>query len=157
MALEVTDVQGTKLYLVATNVATSTPAEIATAISGGKQIGCLQSVGETTMSRSVQEYTCISSDESTKSSGSISLGNKVISTLFNSQDTAGQQDLIDMWNNNTRRKLITKLNDNAGISPTYIIHEGFISNVSISTEKDGAVLYDATLEISSLPEMYLAT
>lgn len=160
MALAVTDVQGTKLHLVATSVATTDAAAIATAISGGKQIGCLQSIGDITMSRAVQEYTCISSDDSTKSQGSITLGNQEISTLFNAADTAGQQDLIAMWDGKERRKLIIELNDEITPTtgnPTYIVYEVFVSNVSLPIAKDAAVLYNATLEISSLPAMTLAT
>lgn len=157
MALPVTDVQGTQLYLVDTGVATSTPAELAAAVLAGKKIGCLQSIGAITMSKAVTEYTCIDSSDSTKSSGATSLGNRVISTLFDSQDTEGQQELINMWDNDLRKKLIMVLDDNAGVSPTYITHEGFISNVEIQTEKDAAVMYDATYEMTSLPDMVLAT
>jgi len=160
MALPVTDVQGTKAYLVATGTDVSDAAAIATAISGGKQIGCIQSIGDITMSRAMQEYTCISSDESSKSQGSISLGNQEISTLFNAADAAGQQDLIAMWDDKERRILIVELNDEITPTtgnPTYITYEVFISNVSMPMAKDAAVLYNATLEISSLPAMTLAT
>lgn len=157
MALPVTDVQGTKLYLVDTSVATGTPTELAAAIAGGKEIGCLQAIGAITMSKAVQQYNCINTNETTKSSGSVTLGNRVISTLFDSQDAAGQQELINMWDNDLRKKLIMVLDDNAGVSPTYITHEGFISNVDINTERDAAVMYDATFEMTSLPDMVLAT
>ena len=160
MSLSVTDVQGTKLYLVATGTSVVDVAAIATAISGGKQIGCLQSIGDISMTRAVQEYTCISSDDSTKSIGSVSLGNQEISTLFNAADAAGQQDLIDAWDNKTRRILIIELNDQITPTtgnPTYITYEVFPSGVAIPLAKDAAVLYNATIEISSLPDITLAT
>lgn len=160
MPLSVTDVQGTKAYLVATGTDVSSAANIATAISGGKQIGCLQAIGDVTMTRAVQEYTCISSDESSKSQGSVSLGNQIISTLFNAADTAGQQDLIAMWDNKERRIFIIELDDQITPTtgnPTYITYEVFVSNVSMPMQKDNAVMYDSTLEISSLPAMTLAT
>lgn len=160
MSLAVTDVQGTKIYLAATTVATTTAVEIATAATGGKQIGCLQSIGDISMSRATQKYTCISSDESTKSQGSITLGNQEISTLFNAADVAGQQDLIAMWDGKERRKLIIELNDEITPTtgnPTYVVYEVFISSVSLPIAKDAAVMYNATLEISSMPQMTLAT
>lgn len=160
MALPVTDVQGTKLHLVATSVATSDATEIKAAIAGGKQIGCLQSIGDVTMTRAVQEYTCIDSDDSTKSQGSVSLGNQELSTLFDAADTAGQQELIAMWDTQGRRKLIIELNDEITPTtgnPTYIVYEVFVSNVSLPLAKDSAVMYNATVEITSLPLLTLAT
>lgn len=160
MALKVTDVQGTKLYLVALGTAVATAANCATAISGGKQIGCLQSIGDISMTRAVQQYSCISSDDVTKSAGSVTLGNQEISTLFNAADTAGQQDLIDAWDNKERRILIIVLNDQITPStgnPTYITYEIFPSGVTIPMAKDAAVLYNATVELSSLPNIILAT
>ena len=160
MALSVTDVQGTKAYLVATGTDVSSAAAIATAITGGVQIGCIQALGDITQTRAVTEYTCISSDESSKSQGSISLGNQEISTLFNAADTAGQQDLIAMWDGKERRILIIELNDEITPTtgnPTYITYEVFVSSPTFTMQKDNAVLYNATLEISSIPALTLAT
>lgn len=158
--LKVTDVQGTKVYLAAAGIAVSTAGEVATAISSAKQIGCLQSIGDISMTRAVQEYTCISSDDSTKSIGSTSLGNQEISTLFNAADTAGQQDMIAAWDDKTRRTIIIELNDQitpTSGNPTYITYQVFPSGVTIPMAKDAAVLYNAVLEISSAPSMILAT
>lgn len=158
--LPVTDVQGTKVYLVAAGTDVSDATKIATAISTAKQIGCLQSIGDISMTRAVQEYTCISSDNSSKSAGSVSLGNQEISTLFNAADTAGQQDMIKAWDEKTRRILIIELNDQITPTtgnPTYITYEVFPSGVTIPMAKDSAVMYNATMEICSLPDITLAT
>lgn len=158
--MDVTDVQGTKLYLAATGTSVVDAAAIAAAIAAGKQIGCLQAIGDIGMTRAVQEYQCISSDESTKSAGSVSLGNQELSTLFNAADAAGQQDLIAMWDDKTRRILIIELNDQITPTtgnPTYITYEIFPSGVTIPLAKDAAVLYNQVIEISSLPAMTLAT
>lgn len=159
-AIPVTDVQGTKVYLVAVGTDVSDATKIATAKAAGKQIGCLQSIGDISMTRAVQEYTCISSDNSTKSAGSVSLGNQEISTLFNAADTAGQQDMIKAWDEKTRRILIIELNDQITPTtgnPTYITYEVFPSGVTIPMAKDSAVMYNATMEICSLPDITLAT
>jgi len=160
MALPVTDVQGTKLYLVATGTDVSDAAAIVIAIAAGKQIGCLQAIGDISMTRAVQEYSCISSDEVSKSAGSVSLGNQELSTLFNAADAAGQEDLIAMWDDKERRILIIELDDQITPTtgnPTYITYEIFPSGVTIPLAKDAAVLYNQVVEISSLPAMTLAT
>ena len=160
MALKVTDVQGTKVYLVATTADVSTAAKIATAKAAGKQIGCLQSIGDISMTRAVQEYSCISSDATSKSAGSVTLGNQEISTLFNAADTAGQQDLINMWNTNTRRKLILALNDQITPTtgnPTFIQFEAAVSSPSIGIAKNSAVMYNPTIEICTKPVLTKAS
>lgn len=157
--LKVTDVQGTKVYLVATTADVSTASAIATSKAAGKQIGCLQSIGDISMTRAVQEYSCISSNATSKSAGSVTLGNQEISTLFNAADTAGQQDLIKAWDEKTRRILIIEFNDQITPTtgnPTYITYEVFPSGVTIPMAKDSAVLYNATLEMCSLPDITLA-
>ena len=157
MALNVTDSQGTKVYIVAEGVAVGTATEIGTAITGGDQIGCIQTLGEINSSRSVQEYTCMSSDESAKSSGSKTLGNVNIELLFDATDSAGQSALKTMYATNTRKQFIIELNDNGGTNPTYIIYTGFVSSETISAQKDNAVMYNVTVEIASAPAITLAS
>jgi hypothetical protein len=154
--INVTDVQGTKLYLVAAGTSVTDAAAIATAITGGVQIGCLQSIGTISVTKNVNEYTCISENSSAKSVGSSSLGNFSLSTLFNAGDSAGQADLRSMWNDGSRRILIIELNDNGGTNPTYITFETFPSSQDIGIEKDNAVMYDMTMEIASTPAITLA-
>jgi len=151
MAIPVTDTQGTKTHLVATTVATSNITEIESAIVGGETINCLQTIGDIGSSRAVAEYGCIDSDETAKSLGSITLPNFETSLLFDALDTTGQADLAAMYANNTRRKMILELNDNAGTSPTYIVFECAVSSELIGVEKDAAVLYKTTIEITSNP------
>ena len=157
MALSITDSQNTKVYLAAEGTAVGTVTEIETAISGGKQIGCLNSLGEISSTRNVQEYACLSSNETAKALGSLTLGNLPIELLFDSQDAAGQADLRDAYANNTRRVMIIELNDNAGTSPTYITFDAGISGETTSIQKDNAVLYTATVEIASTPVFTMAT
>ncbi len=159
MSIKVTDVQGTKIYLVAVGTDLSDAAKIATAKAAGKQIGCLQSIGDISMTKAVQQYSCISSNEVAKSAGSVSLGNQEISTLFNAADTAGQQDMIKAWDENTRRILIIEFNDQITPTtgnPTYITYEVFPSGVTIPMAKDSAVMYNAVMEMCSLPDITLA-
>ena len=153
--MKITDSQGTKVYLVPTSTVLTNAASVATAITAGKQIGCLQDLGEITSSRNVQEYSCLSSDEIQKSLGSISLPNLSISLLFDSTDTAGQKDLRDMFKDNERRIMIVALNDEVTPStgnPTYIYFEAGLSSAGVAIQKDNAVMYNVTIEICSNPK-----
>lgn len=161
MALKPTDVQGTKAYLVATSVATGTATEIKTAVSGGKQITCLLEIGDINMgTRGTTEYSCIDQDSAFKSLGSISLASITPQLLFDATDTAGQQDLIAMWDTNTRRKLILALNDQITPTtgnPTFIVFEAGISSPTIGIAKDSAVMYNPTIEIMTKPALTKAS
>lgn len=160
-ALSVVESQGTQAYLVATGTAVTTAAEIKTALSSAKQINCLLDLGDISLgSRSVQEYTCMSSDNAFKSLGSISLANITPQLLYKPDDTTGQQDLRSMWENNTRRIMIIELNDQITPStgnPTYITFEAAISSPTIGIAKDNAVQYSPTIEICTTPDLIEAT
>lgn len=152
MALSITDSQGTKVFL---GTAAGTYADANAAIAAGtNQIGCLQSLGEISSSRSVQEYSCLSSDETTKSLGSLSLGNLSIELLFDAADVAGQDDLRTAYAAGTRRDVIIQLTDGAaGETGTVIYFTAVVSTEAISIQKDNAVMYTVTLEIASLPSI----
>jgi len=159
MAISITESQGTTATLVATTVATTTAADILTAIAGGKSIGCVQNLGDITTSRAVQEYKCLSSDEVAKSLGSISLPSITMDLLFSAADALGQADLRSMYSTNTRRKLILALNDKpAGTltNPTYITFEVGVSTDGVAIALDTAVMAKSVLEICSKPIMILA-
>ena len=155
--IPITNSQGSKVYIATTANAVVTDATtIATAIGTGKEIGCLQDLGEIGSSRSVQEYSCLSSDNIAKSSGSLSLGNVSISTLFNAADATGQAELRSIYAGNETRTVIVMLNDDAGVNPTYYTFEGFVSDQKVAIQKDNAVMFNSTVEIASNPAVVLA-
>lgn len=159
MALNPTSSQGTKVYVADTANAlssTSIAADVATVISAGKQIGCIQDLGEIGASRNAQELSCLSADESTKVLGSMKAGNVSISLLFNATDTEGQASLRAMFNNNETRTIVVEFNDNAGANPTYIFFEGGISDNKYVVQKDNAIMYNTTVEFISTPTVILA-
>ena len=161
MALTVVESQGTRAYLVAVGTDVSDSAKVKTAIATAKQINCLLDLGDISLgSRSVQEYTCMSSDAAFKSLGAISLSNITPQLLFDPADTVGQDDLRDMWDNSTRRKLIILLNDQ--ITPTTgnktsITFEAAISTPTMGIAKDNAVMYNPTIEICTKPNLIMAS
>lgn len=155
--ISVTNVQGTKFYLVDTTVSITTPTNAATAIAGGEELVCVQSIGDIGWTAAVNEYSCIDSNATSKSRGSVSLGNQELSLLFNALDTGGQDLLRTMALSGERKQLVVVLNDNAGVSPTYFFYTVFLSGQTIPIAKDAAVLFNTTLEIASFPEYILAT
>ncbi|NOQ31789.1 MAG: hypothetical protein GQ570_11765 [Helicobacteraceae bacterium] len=159
MGINLTNVQGLTATLAAVGTSVLDATEIATAISGGKAINCLQTLGDITSSRSVKEYACMSSDEIAKSLGALTLGNLQMDLLFDSTDLAGQQDLIAMYADNSKRVLIIALNDDptgTTHNPTYITFDVAVSSQPISLEKDSAVMIKNTVEICSKPDLTLA-
>lgn len=152
MAITVTNAQGTKVYIADLGTSVSTATAIETAISGGDAIGCIQELGSISTSRSVNEYSCLSSDETAKSLGSLSLGNLNVQLLFDATDTAGQDALRGMYSANVSKLFIVELNDDGGTNPSYFTFNGAISSEEIAVAKDSAVMYNVTLEINSVPE-----
>ena len=151
MAISITNSQGSKLYVGATAGAdVSTVAAIGSAITAGEQVGCLQDLGAIGSSRAVQAYGCLSTDDTAKAGGSLSLGNVSVSMLFNAADAAGQAALRTIYASNATRTIIVELSDGSA-SPTYITFEGFVSGQEVSIQKDSAVMITSTVEIASNP------
>lgn len=160
MATTVTDVQGTKAYLVDTTVNTTTATDIATAISGGDALSCFLEFGDIDMgSRAVTSYSCIDSDSAFKSLGSITLATVTPEFVFDVTDPS-QIALKSMFINNTRKKMIVELDDQITPTtgnPTYYVFETGISNPVVGLPKDGIVLYRPVMEITSKPIETVAT
>jgi hypothetical protein len=153
MAINITNSQGTKVYLAPAGTAVTTAAEIQTAFATAKLIGCIQDIGALTSSRSVQEYSCLSSDEITKSFGSLTLGNFTVGMLYDSADAAGQSELKAMFDTNSTRVAIIGLSDgtfSATTSPTCFTFDCGVSSVEVAISKDSAVMLNATVEMASV-------
>lgn len=151
--MTLTDVQGLKVYLAPRGTAVATIANIETAISAAKQINCLQTLGDVAATRNTNTYSCMSSDNVAYSLGSITYGDMNIEVLYDAEDTAGKQDLIDAFENKERRQLIIALSDkpnaNVGSSPTYVTFEVAFSAQSFTFPKDGAVMVSTTAKPSA--------
>lgn len=160
MSIKVIDSQGSKAYLVAAGTDLSTVAKIVTALGTAKEIGNINTIGDVTSSRNVTEYKVIDKDEVAKSLGSLSLGNLPIELMYDGEDSAGQKDLRDAYNTNTRRELIIKLNDTplTGTvkNPTYITMQVGVSSDGVAIAIDQAVIYKTVLEICSKPVLFPA-
>ena len=151
MALKLTESQGTKCYLIATTVQTSTAVEIGTAITGGKEILFIPDLGDIGSSKNVTAYNFINTDEIAKSIGSLTLPNFACDLIYDATDTKGQADIKSMYSDNSRRKMIIALNDDGGVNPTYITFEVGVSALNLGITKDNAIMAKSTIEICSVP------
>ncbi len=145
MAIPITDVQGTKVYLCAKSAVVTTAANAATAIAAGKEIMYLQELGDISETKNVTTYSAISANDTQKSIGALSFGNFALNVLYDSADVKGQADMVTMWGNNERRQLVIKMTDGT-TSPTYVTFEIALSAQTMSMPKDGAVMYSNTAE-----------
>lgn len=156
MAIQITNSQGTMVHIAALGTDVSSVSSIESAITGGDTIGCIQELGSISTSRNVNEYSCLSSDETSKSFGSLSLGNINLQLLFDADDAAGQAALRAMYTGNEEKVFIIELTDDGATNPSYFCFNGGISSEEVAIAKDSAVMYNVTVEITSVPEFTAA-
>jgi hypothetical protein len=151
MAIKVLNSQGTKVYVIPSTADMSTCPKVKTAIGAGKLIGCPQSLGDLARSRAVQEYACISSNDSMKSTGKITYGDFSIELLFDPTDTVGQKKLFDAMEAN-KPIILAMESPNAdtsagttGASGDIVWTEALVSGDTISFPVDGLVGYNVTM------------
>jgi len=149
MGIAITDVLGTKVYLAPKGTVVTTATQASDAATAGKQILCLQELGDVSESKSVTEYSCLEGGDATKSFGSKTLGNFQLDVLYDAADSAGQADMVTMWDNTERRQIIVEMSDGGGTSPSYVTFEIGLSTQTMSFQKDGAVMYKNTAEQTS--------
>jgi hypothetical protein len=157
MSIAKIDSQGIKVY--AADIPSTPWADCTAAIAGikaGDQIGCIQSIGDVSETRATTEYSCMTSDEATKSLGSITRAPFDIGLLFNPADTAGQAALKAAFSAKTNFIIGIEFNNAdvsvgpTGASGTIYWFEAGVSGVATSMAKDEAVMYTATIEIMSI-------
>lgn len=131
MAINVTDVQGITVKV------------------DGDLVGCLQTIGSIEETRNVKEYTCMSSNESAKSLGSISRGAIDIGLLLDETDVLGQAGLKAAFTANTEVAIAIELSDTLGVNGTIYTFTGKVSKMSRSFPTDEGVMIDFTVEVAS--------
>jgi len=113
-------------------------------------VGCLQSIGNIEESRTVKEYSCMTSNDSAKALGSILRGALDLNVLLDpATSTDGQKTLRDAFAANTDVPMIIELSDMGATHGTQFAFTGKVSKVSIGLPKDEAVTLDITVEIAS--------
>jgi len=166
MAIAITNSQGTRAYLVDVGTTLTTIMNVETAVATAETIDCIQDIGDISASRSVQEYSCLSSDEIAKSLGSITLPSVDMSLIFDADNAGGQAEIRAMFTGNARKILVIELADGiratdatknltnlviGNIYPTVIYFEVAVSKFGNMISKDNAVMQSATFEICSKP------
>lgn len=142
--------QGTKVYILdVPGTPWATTGAAVTAIQGGALVGCPQSIGNIEETRSVKEYTCMTTNDSMKSLGSITRGNIQIGLLFDPSDAAGQAALKAAFASNTQKVIAVELPNKGTTNGTIFWFVAGISGVSLGIVQDEAITYDVTAEIAS--------
>jgi len=142
--MNVLNSQGVKIYLATPPQAPWVTCSAAkAALRAGKVIDCPQTIGEIVEQRQVQEYKCLSSNESAKSLGAVSRSSFDIEVLLNPDDTAGQLMLRDSFMNNT--PLIMGIE----YGTTMIYFNIGVSAVGTTIAQDAAITTKFSIEISS--------
>jgi len=147
--IPITEVLGTTVYLCAEDTVITDATDAAAALAAGKKIAFLQELGSSTESKPVTNYTELEGVESQKALGSKTFGNMQLNVLYDAADALGQADIIDMWDNSTRREILIVLSDDGGTSPSYVTFTITISEQEMSFEKDNAVMYNNVAEQTS--------
>jgi hypothetical protein len=143
MSIDVTNSQGVKLYL-ATPPSTpwATCGEAITGLKAGNTITCPQSVGELGESREVNEYKCLSSDESAKSLGAVGRASFDVDVLLDPEDRSGQMALRSNFRDN--KPLVMGIE----YEGTFIYFNIGVSGMGTAIEQDAAISTKFTIEIS---------
>ncbi len=151
MGLNIINSQGTVITVIATGTAMTDCAAVDTAFASGAVVGCPQSLGDISETRTSTEYKCLSSNETAKIMGSISRGSLDIGLLLDPSDTAGQKALKDAFASNTPVIIGVELPDkpSGGANGTRYYFDAGVSGVSTGITIDSAVMYNVTLEIAS--------
>lgn len=149
MAINVLNSQGTKIYVDESTTPLADCSAAVAALGTAKLVGCPQSIGDISETRTVTEYKCLSSNESAKALGAISRGSLEIGLLLDPNDTAGQKALKDAFKSNTLVNIIIELPDSQGTNGTLYYFQAGVSGVSTGITQDEAITYTVTLEISS--------
>ena len=155
--LDYSDVQLTKVYVAADGTAVTTPAEIATAISGAKELIGIQSIGNISVTKSTTELSAIDTNDVAYSQGTVSIAPIDLSVLFKSTDTQGQADFRSMFNDNSKRVFIVQYTEAGAVSPAYETFTGFSTKSEKSFEKGNAYMYMATIQPTTVPVTVEAT
>jgi len=153
MGINLINSQGTTVYVVDVPGTAWTDCTAAVAaIKGGKVVGCPQSIGDISETRNVNEYKCLSSNESAKALGAISRGSLELGLLLDPDDTEGQGKLKQAFKDNTPViigvELPNAVTPKTGNGTIYWFEAG-VSGVSTGITMDEAITYTVTLEISS--------
>lgn len=147
MALNPINSQGVTVWVVAPALGSTAPT--VALIQAGKEVGCLQSLGNIDQSRTVTELSCMNTDDTAKVLGSITRANTEIGMFLNPDDEAGQKALEDAFNNNTNVTIGIELPNKGTTNGTIYVFEAGVSSTSVGIEKDQAVTFNIVAEISS--------
>ncbi len=119
-----------------------------------KEVGCLQSLGNISMKRNVNEYDCVNTDDVIQAVGKIKTDPIAMSVLFDPADTNGQGALKAAFEGNTPVPFEIELSDkpDGGTNGTKYTWSGaVISELTLEPQKDGYVVANFTATLNGKP------
>ena len=142
--IKVVNAQGTKIFVAPVPVPPWADCAIAvTALKSSPTITCPQSIGALEETRQIQEYKCVSSNDSAKATGAVGRASFDVEVLFDPADQAGQLALQKAFRDNTQVVMGIEFGD------TMIYFNAAVSARGTTIVQDSAVTTVFTLEISS--------
>jgi len=155
MGLKVINSQGTVVTVIKAGTNMDDCTAVATAFAGGDVVGCPQSLGELSETRTSTEIKCLSSNETAKIMGSVSRGTLEMGLLLDPSDTAGQMKLKEAFANNEPVIIGIELPNipagtGTGGNGTRYYFDAGVGGVSTGIAMDTAISYNVTLEVASV-------
>ena len=148
------DTQLTKIWVIpapATDFADCAAA--GTALLGGKEVQCTQSIADIVRTREVKESTCINKDEVKVSLGAIKYDALEVGMFFDPSDVEGQKLIKDAMESGDMLTIGIELSDRdtvigtTGVQGSLFWFNVKVSGDSILLPNDELVGYSATLNI----------
>ena len=127
--------------------------------ANGKDVGCLQSLGDISQKRNTKEYACINGDDIVVAVGNIKTDPISMSVLYNPADANGAGELEKAFNDGTKIPFEIELSDkpDGGTNGTkFSWDKTVISEFKITSEEDGMALASFTITVNGKPTVTAA-
>jgi hypothetical protein len=123
-----------------------------------KEVGALQSLGNISQKRNVQEYDAINVESVAIALGSVKTDALTLGVIYNPTDSAGAKELETAFNGGTTIPFSIELSDTAGTNgTTYSWNATVISDFTLEPQKDGFVLATFSVHLNGKPTVTAAS
>lgn len=126
--------------------------------ANGKEVGVLQSLGNISQKRNVQEYDAINVESVLIAVGSVKTDALTLGVIYDPADAAGAKELEAAFNDGTAIPFSIELSDTAGTNgTTFSWNEAAISDFTLEPQKDGFVLATFSVHLNGKPTVTVAS
>jgi predicted homoserine dehydrogenase-like protein len=126
--------------------------------ANGKEVGALQSLGNISQKRNVQEYDAINVESVLIAVGSVKTDALQLGVIYDPADSAGAKELETAFNNATAIPFSIELSDKGSNNgTTFSWDEAVVSDFSLEPQKDGFVLATFSVYLNGKPTVTAAS